>query len=223
MKLDSHNIKPEKINTPIQLLAVWFVALLLIIGFFFTAANHIKKPDWISPLLVISGIIIVFIFIILVFLMQTKYRPEMLSGNEYLIYIEKRFNNFSPENLNTTNKTLTDNNIDATLEELRIKSYQENKGIFLIHYWRPSTQKGQKADIRIKLMQHGQGPLSLGQIKYVEYELGRKFFNQPIIKYNKNEDFALDVSAYAPMLCIAKIKLKDNNEIILKRYIDFDY
>ena len=219
MDLNSHKIKPEKVTTPIQLLAVWFIALLLLTSAFFTAASQIHEPKWISPLLVISGILLVFVFIVLIFLMQTKYRPEMLSGKEYLEYVDKKFQGFSPENL--TDEPI-DKIDDSSLETQRISEYQNNAGLFLIHIWRPSKLKGQVADIRISVYQHGQGPLNMNQIDYVEYELGRKFFKNPVIKRNEQDDYALDVSAYAPMLCIAKVVLKDKKILILKRYIDFE-
>jgi len=221
MEMKTHNINPEKVTTPIQLLAVWFIALLLLTGSFFATATQIKEPIWISPLLIISGIVLVIIFVILIFLMQTRFRPEMLPGNEYLQYIDKMFKNFKPENLNKTSKIKEID--DLSLEEKRISEYHENSGLFLTHISRPSKSKGQIADIRIKLFQHGEGPLTLNQIENVEYELGRKFFKKPVIKTNSNENYAIDVSAYAPMLCVAKVNMKDKKAIILSRYIDFEY
>ena len=217
--MTNHNIKPEKVTTPIQLLAVWFIALLLLTGSFFATATQIEEPKWVSPLLVISGIILVLIFVVLIFLMQTKFRPEMLAGNEYLQYIDKKFKNFKPENLDENSVDKVD---DSSLEEQRISEYQSSVGLFLTHLWRPSKLKGQVADIRISILQHGQGPLTSNQIDSVEYELGRKFFKKPVVKKNTDHNFALDVSAYAPILCIAKVNLKDGKTIVLKRYIDFD-
>jgi hypothetical protein len=256
MKITDSQIRPEKVTKPIQLLAVWFVALLLLTNTFLTFSTQIDEPTWIRPLLVISGIILVIFIVVLVFLMQTKYRPEMLSGNEYLQYLDKKFQDFKPENLSKTNlgiinvATIHDNNVSAknsinsksaiigtlepeilqdeyninlSLEEIRVSEYKNHFGLFLIHSWRPSKLKGQVADIRIKLFQHKSGPLNLDQIESVEYELGPLFFKEPVIKTNKENDFALDISAYGPMLCVAKVNLKTNDPIILKRYIDFDY
>lgn len=108
------------------------------------------------------------------------------------------------------------------LERRRIGRYQENYGLFLVHTWRPSDSPGQVADIAISLRQHGDGPLSEGKILSVEYVLGPKFFNNPVAKTNANDNFRLDVSAYAPMLCLAKVKFTDGTSpIILERYIDF--
>lgn len=40
-------------------------------------------------------------------------------------------------------------------ERRRIETYQRNRGLFLAHTWRPSTEPGQVADIVIYLRQHG--------------------------------------------------------------------
>jgi hypothetical protein len=60
-------------------------------------------------------------------------------------------------------------------------------------------------------------------IEKVEYELGPKFFNGPILKTNREEQFRLEVSAYGPMLCLARIHFKDGSApILLERYIEID-
>lgn len=217
--MNNHNINPEKVTTPIQLLAVWFIALLLLTSSFFATAKLIENPQWVAPLLIISGIVLVFVSIILIFLMQTRFRPEMLSGSEYLQYIDRKFKDFTPENFNKDKIDIIE---DSSLEEQRQNEYQINSGLFLTHIWRPSKTQGQVADIRIQLSQHRQGPLSKNQIEYVEYELGRNFFKAPVIKRNIKDNYTLNISAYAPMLCVAKVVLKDKTTLILKRYIDFE-
>jgi hypothetical protein len=47
--------------------------------------------------------------------------------------------------------------------------------------------------------------LKEGKIESVRYELGRRFFSAPEAKRNKEENFALEVSAYRPMLCVAEV------------------
>ncbi|WP_156360824.1 pYEATS domain-containing protein [Dethiosulfatarculus sandiegensis] len=79
------------------------------------------------------------------------------------------------------------------------------------------------ADIVIWLQQHGKGPLSDGQIEKVEYQLGNKFFKEPKVKINAADAFRLEVSAYGPMLSVARIYIKnDPTSLILKRYINFE-
>jgi hypothetical protein len=46
------------------------------------------------------------------------------------------------------------------LEEERTREYREQRGLFLVHHWRPSDKPDQVADIVIRLHQHNLGPLS---------------------------------------------------------------
>jgi hypothetical protein len=83
-----------------------------------------------------------------------------------------------------------------------------------IHTWRPSTQKGQVADISIRLTEHvrrgpeaGQAsterPLADGLVEKVEYDLGSSF--RTFEKHNAEASFRLDISAYGPTMCMAKV------------------
>jgi hypothetical protein len=108
------------------------------------------------------------------------------------------------------------------LEDMRVRTYQDNEGLFLVHKWRPSTVPGQVADISIMLTQHRDGPLTRQEVESVEYQLGPMFFVEPVTKTNASENFRLDVSAYAPMLCLAKVTFKTGRSpLYLTRYIDF--
>ena len=51
--MESHKIEPHRITRPIQLMAVWFVVLLLTVTLFLTAAVKIHEPKWLCPALVI--------------------------------------------------------------------------------------------------------------------------------------------------------------------------
>lgn len=64
----THKIEAHKITKPIQLMVVWFVALLLIDTAFLTAAAKINSPTWLAPTIVISAIVFVPLFLIGVFL-----------------------------------------------------------------------------------------------------------------------------------------------------------
>ena len=95
-KIKPPEIKPEKITSPIQLLAVWLSGLILIDGSFLIAATSIKSPSWIPALLVVSAIIFVPLFLVLIFIMQTKFRPELQEDSFYSKYLDKeRENNLS--------------------------------------------------------------------------------------------------------------------------------
>jgi hypothetical protein len=75
--MENHKIEPHKITKPIQLMAVWFVALLLIDSELLTAATFIKEPSWVPPLLVISAICAIPLFLVGIFLIQTVFRKEL--------------------------------------------------------------------------------------------------------------------------------------------------
>jgi hypothetical protein len=112
-------------------------------------------------------------------------------------------------------------------EERRIELYRRSRGLFLAHTWRPSTQPEQVADIVIYLRQHGDPehedcPLSQALVSSVEYHLGPRFSNRTIVKKNRRRNFRLEVSAYGPMLCLARVHFIDGHAPVdLERYIDF--
>jgi len=78
----------EKITSPIQLMAAWFVMLILLSGVLLTAASQIEKPDWAAGYLVIFCSIIVIAVIACVTLMLTKFRPHLQDGKEYAEWLK---------------------------------------------------------------------------------------------------------------------------------------
>lgn len=107
-------------------------------------------------------------------------------------------------------------------EETRVGIYQRNRGLFLVHRWQPSSAPGQVADIQIELRQHGEGPLTQGLVKCVEYHLGPRFANHTIVQNNRDENFRLELSAYGPFLCLARVLFDDRSDPVdLYRYIEF--
>ncbi len=88
--MSTHQIVPEKINSPIQLLAAWFVALIVLDGAFLTAAGIVVSPSWLPVILVIAAILNVPLFLICMFLLQTRFRPEMQTDEHYSEYIKQR-------------------------------------------------------------------------------------------------------------------------------------
>ncbi len=223
-------IEPHRITKPIQMLAVWFAALVLIVGVFLTTARLITTPSWIGPMLAIAAVVFVPVFLIAAFLMQTLFRAHLQEDSYYAKWLEKReltFVGFKAENVLQTprDQSALSHAVESSddFERRRIRRYEEQNGLFLIHEWRPSIQKGQVVDIVIWLHQHGLGPLKEGKVEKVEYQLGPKFFEHSITKSNTEEGFRLEVSAYAPMLCLAKAYIKGRKEPIeLERYIDFE-
>src|SRR5215213_3145520 len=88
--MSEHQVEPHRVTKPIQLLAAWLVGLFIIDGLFLTTAKLIEKPDWVAPLLVIAAVINVPLFLICIFLLQTKFRPEMQEDAFYSTYIHAR-------------------------------------------------------------------------------------------------------------------------------------
>jgi len=226
MPIRDQKIEAHKITKPIQLMAVWFIALLLLDSAFLFAAVKVTHPSWLAPTLVISAIVFVPLFLVGVFLMQTVFRKELQEDQYYsawLIRQEKIFSGFKAENIEVVTNSTLQAIEDVDIETIRIRRYQEQQGLFLVHTWRPSMTPGQVADIIIWLHQHGDGPLSRNKIEKVEYQLGPKFFKSPQIKTNASEQYRIEVSAYGPMLCLAKVFVKGQIEpILLERYINFE-
>lgn len=88
--MSEQKLEPHRVTKPIQLLAAWLVGLFVIDGSFLSAAKILDKPDWLPPLLVIAAIINVPLFLICIFLLQTKFRPEMQEDAFYSTYIQAR-------------------------------------------------------------------------------------------------------------------------------------
>src|SRR3989339_851347 len=113
--MGTQRIEAHKITKPIQLMAVWFIALLLIDSAFLTATAKITTPTWLAPTLAISAIVFVPLFLGGVFLMQTVFRKELQDDqfySEWLKRQEETFESFSPENI--TNNSNASVNISCT-------------------------------------------------------------------------------------------------------------
>jgi len=85
-------VKPEKITKPIQLLGAWLAGLLAIDSSFLIAATHLPHGSWAAASLVVAAIANVPIFLIAVFLLQTKFRPELQEDSYYATYLSRRTN-----------------------------------------------------------------------------------------------------------------------------------
>jgi hypothetical protein len=126
----------------------------------------------------------------------------------------------SPEALDTPQQS---GRAWQALEQEREETYKRNEGVFLVHTWRPSSVEGQIADVVVQLVQHGAGPLSSGKVSSVEYALGPHFDTHSLVKTNADDNFAVDLSLYGPMLCLARVNFSDDRPpLTLKRYINFE-
>lgn len=113
--MNQKQFRPEKITKPIQLLAVWFSGLVILVSALLTAANSINEPPWLTSLMVISAIAIIPIFLFFIFLMQTKYRPQMQDDSFYSKYLDQTTNqilNISDENIVSDKELKMNQNIE---------------------------------------------------------------------------------------------------------------
>lgn len=89
--MDDHALKPEKITKPIQLLGAWLAGLLAIDSCFLFAAARMS-PSWESGALTVAAIVNVPLFLLAVFLLQTKFRPELQEDSYYSTYLNRKTN-----------------------------------------------------------------------------------------------------------------------------------
>jgi len=221
-------LDPGKVKKPIQLLAVMVAGLVLLVGSFLTAGTRVEKPAWAAVMLLVTAVAIVPIFVGVVVLMWTKFRVHLQDDHYYAEWLkrqEKAFRGFKAENVSGRSPAQLDPAAAALQgEPRRIKRYEENQGVFLVHRWRSSTTRGQIADVVIEPTQHREGPLSAGLVESVTYYLGPQFFGgKSVVKKDALENFRLEISAYGPVLCLAEIRIKGRKDpLILERYVDFD-
>lgn len=78
-----HQIRPERIANPIQLLAAALVFVIVLDGSFLALAATIERPTWAAGLLTIAAVVNVPVVLGLVFMLQTRYRHQLLSDREY--------------------------------------------------------------------------------------------------------------------------------------------
>jgi hypothetical protein len=83
-------LNAEKITSPMQLMAAWFVMLILLSGVLLTAASQIENPDWAAGYLVAFCSLVIIAVIACVTLMLTKFRPHLQDGKEYAEWLKER-------------------------------------------------------------------------------------------------------------------------------------
>ncbi len=96
----------------------------------------------------------------------------------------------------------------------------ERKDIYLVHTLRPSPDRGDWYDILIYLIAHKQADLSI--VHYAEFYLGFMWDDQ-IFRVDNQEGFVgISISAYGPVLSTCRVVFRNNHEVFLERYIDFE-
>lgn len=90
--MSEQTIKPERITKPIQLLGAWLAGLFTIDSCFLFAAAKMQTESWQSGALTIAAIVNVPLFLTAVFLLQTRFRPELQEDSYYSTYLSKKTN-----------------------------------------------------------------------------------------------------------------------------------
>jgi hypothetical protein len=95
----NERIEPHKVTKPIQLLAAWLLGLIVVDGSFLGAAAILKQPQWAPALLIIAAVCNVPLFLFSLFLLQTRFRPEMQEDSYYSKYLEVQTATGKPESI----------------------------------------------------------------------------------------------------------------------------
>lgn len=128
--MENHNIKPEKITKPFQLLAAWLVGLIIVNASFIGGARLIDHPSWGAAVLIIAAVANVPIFIGSIFLLQTKFRPEMQTDDYYYEYKkEERKNELNKVQLRIDTERKQKMNINASIIKA-VKISDSTKRVF---------------------------------------------------------------------------------------------
>src|SRR3954454_18626455 len=98
-------LEPHRVTKPIQLLAAWLVGLVIVDGSFLSAASLITRPGWVTGALVVAAIVNVPLFLLCIFLLQTRFRPEMQEDSFYAHYLEVRESTRKPPDATTELQT----------------------------------------------------------------------------------------------------------------------
>lgn len=112
----SEAIKPDKITKPIQLLGAWLAGLLAIDTCFLHFASQMPIGALETRVLIGAAVCNVPLFLAAVFLLQTKFRPEMQEDSYYASYLNRK-----------TNVVVTVNKEEAQLSHFQ-KKLQEIEG-----------------------------------------------------------------------------------------------
>lgn len=113
-------IQPHRVTKPIQLLAAWLAGLVLVNGSFLACAASIQTPSWVPGTLVVAAIVNVPLFLFALFLLQTRYRPEMQEDIYYSKYLETRQNRLTPEDVSVDVATLRSDVFASTKRSLEL-------------------------------------------------------------------------------------------------------
>lgn len=118
--MSDHGINPDKITKPIQLLGAWLAGLFSIDSCFLFASANMANGSLESILLVVAAIVNVPLFLVAVFLLQTKFRPELQEDSYYSTYLSQKTN--EPVKINKSEAHLIE--IGKRIEDLENRIFQ---------------------------------------------------------------------------------------------------
>jgi len=102
----------------------------------------------------------------------------------------------------------------------RNSTYQKHRGYFLVHSLALSKDVNQKYDLFIYLLRHKSQDYT--DISKVEFFFGHYWDNQIFEGSKSGSYIGVQTSAYGPFLAICRITFKDNSNVIINRYVDFE-
>ncbi|WP_434627173.1 hypothetical protein [Chromobacterium sp. CV08] len=115
-------IHPHKVTKPIQLVAAWLAGLVVVNGMFLATAATIGGNGWIQNALVTAAIANVPIFLLAIFLLQTRFRAELQEDSYYSEYLSKSSSQVIRIDKNTEQDARIES-ISASVQELQ-RSFQ---------------------------------------------------------------------------------------------------
>jgi len=90
--MEIEKIQASKITKPIQLLAAWLISLISVDFVFLYFGSEVS--GWERSALVVASIVNVPIFLAAMFVLQTKFRPELQEDQYYEKYLDRKTNKF---------------------------------------------------------------------------------------------------------------------------------
>lgn len=111
---------------------------------------------------------------------------------------------------------------------LRDTEYDRRQGVFLTHTLVPTSpprdsdrQDEQWWSVTVELAQHGEGPLSRGQVKEVEYTFGPKFTEGPVKVQRPKDRFSYTTDLYGSLMVLARVVFQNpiKRPLLVERYI----
>jgi hypothetical protein len=88
--MDTERINPHKVTKPIQLLAAWLVGLVATNTLFLGSAAMLGPEGWERGGLVIASMVNVPLFLVALFVLQTRFRAELQEDHFYADYLSKK-------------------------------------------------------------------------------------------------------------------------------------